>query len=62
MGVLPAFFVESIKINNQPYSINFNNRFLIFAISLLSFGFLVANTFNYFKAENWLKKQLLLTT
>jgi len=54
--------MEKIKINNQPYSINFNDRLLISAISLLPFGFLAANTFNYFKAENWLKKQLLLTT
>ena len=55
--------MEKIKINNQPYSINFNDRLLISAISLLPFGFLAcADTFNYFKAENWLKKQLLLTT
>lgn len=62
MGILPAFFVETIIINNQPHSINFNDRLLISTISLLPFGFLAANTFNYFKAENWLKKQLLLTT
>lgn len=62
MGILLTFFVETIKINNQPYSINFNDRLLISAISLLPFGFLAADIFNYFKAENWLKKQLLLTT
>lgn len=60
MGILPALSVDTIKIDHQPYLISFRDRLLIASISLLPLGFLAADIFNYYKAKNWLKKELIL--
>lgn len=60
MSILPAIFVEVIKIDHKPHVVNFTDRLLIASISILPLGFLVADIFNYYKAKNWIKKELSL--
>ncbi|PIF46912.1 hypothetical protein CLU96_3958 [Chryseobacterium sp. 52] len=60
ISILPAVFVEIIKIDHKPHVVDFTDRLLIASISVIPLGFLVADIFNYYKAKNWIKKELSL--
>jgi hypothetical protein len=60
ISILPALFVETIKIDHKPHVVGFTDRLLIASISIIPLGFLVADIFNYHKAKKWIRKELSL--